>query len=84
MMANDFSTSFHITDILVLLHCGCLSQSIKLRGAMYFDMATLFHKLFVVMSLQPIFATSAEEKSSSFLMPHPPHFFSSVSASHLT
>ena len=84
VMSKDLRTTFHIIDIPEEYLCGCLNQSITLRGAMYLETATLVHKLLDGIRCHLSFAARAEEKSSNFLMPHTPHFFGSLSASHLT
>lgn len=84
MISRDFSIAFQITNIPDVALKGCLSQSNTFRGAMYLDVATFVHRLFEVMRCQSSFATKAEEKSSSFLIPQPPHFFGICRASHLT
>lgn len=52
-------------------------------GDIYFEYATLAHKLVVVTSCHPSLAASAVEKLSCLLIPHPPHFFGSARNSHL-
>jgi len=82
-MDIEFNTAFQMTNIPVLFQCGSRSQSIKFSGAMYFGEATMAQRLFEVINFHPSLAASVEEKSSSFLMPQPPHFFGRVSDSHL-
>lgn len=54
-----------------------------LWGYIYFEYATLVHKLHVVTSFHPNLAVSALEKLSNLLIPQTPHFFGSARNSHL-
>lgn len=46
---------------------------------MYSEEATIFQSIFDVINFHNNLAAREEEKSSSFFIPHPPHFFGSVS-----
>lgn len=77
-------TAFQMIEILVVHLCGHLIQSIMCNGAIYFATITLDYRLSDVTRCQPNLAARADEKSSSFFMPHPPHFFGKFRASQFT
>lgn len=84
MISSEFIIAFHIIETLECSLFGWLIQSIRFEGEIYFEQATLFHRLFVVISCHPSFIARAVEKSSNFFMPHPPHFLGRFRASHFT
>lgn len=81
---NALMTTFHTLEMLLLVMCYCLNQSIRLIGHMYFTCATLDQRLFEVIRCQPSFAARALEKRSNLLIPHPPHLLGIAIVSHLT
>ena len=71
-----------MTKIPVLFHLFFLSQSIRVSGAMHLEEVTIVQRLFDVINCHPNLAAIAEEKSSTFFIPNPPHYFGRVSNSH--
>jgi len=65
MMSSDFITAFHIIETLECNLYVWLIQSIRFEEAIYFDHATLVHKLIFVISCHPSFAARAVKKVSS-------------------
>jgi len=66
MRGSEFSTAFQMIEISVLFQLVCLSQFIRLRGAMYLEVATLVQRLLVEISCHPNLAAREDEKSSNF------------------
>lgn len=81
---SELMTAFHILEMLFLVPCCRLIQSIRFMGQIYFNWTTWDQRLLLVMSCQPNLAASAFEKRSSLLMPHPPQLLGFSIVSHLT
>lgn len=79
-----FITAFQMIEIPDVHLCGCLIQSIMCSMAIYLETLTFVHRLSIVIRCQPSLASRADEKSSSFFRPHPPHFFGRLRASQFT
>ena len=84
MRGKDKTISFHATGPFLKDLFGVLNQSIRVISGQYLEHKTLPHRVSVFWaSLHKDLASSALQKSSRFLIPHPPSSFSREMVFHL-